>query len=347
MAMLERLGGCIGIPTLRWGGPHSGKLVLVIDDLGPTLEESDHLPDKGHLARQLISRVELLHKRSVIHGNLKPSSFSLGKLEWQKMQVFLTDYEFCEGTARDDLRRVGIILAYILSHGSSWLDFLSRGHEAQFENAPLEVRKYMRVVESSSTPDYAALRDLFDPPHLRQHSTCLLYDKLSTCLREVGANCQYPAPGFRKSIAIPLLRGLSDVLTLYMELIVADNSPDQLLRPHDLPCRFTRDMRWFLKVGEVGPIAIYQEILNRIFAFMMTLVEVVPAKRLYWVQIILDLGQRKQKMLANSQQMLESKGWQHTMMYWQEEWNRLVAALGPLRYHHNLTDQWADKLNLI
>jgi tRNA A-37 threonylcarbamoyl transferase component Bud32 len=76
------------------------------------------------LADQLLSRVEFIHNRKVIHGNLTPWSFVLG-VGWQSQQLLLTDFNIEEQpkTISDDLRAIHKILAYLHSSAQDWESF--------------------------------------------------------------------------------------------------------------------------------------------------------------------------------------------------------------------------------
>ncbi|KAH3903463.1 related to casein kinase-1 hhp1 [Saccharomycodes ludwigii] len=79
------LSGGVGIPFMRWYGREGDYNAMVIDLLGPSLEDLFNycyrqfsLKTVIMLAIQMISRVQYIHGRSFIHRDIKPDNFLLG-----------------------------------------------------------------------------------------------------------------------------------------------------------------------------------------------------------------------------------------------------------------------------
>ncbi|GBF96098.1 casein kinase [Raphidocelis subcapitata] len=92
------LQGGAGIPSLRWYGIEGEYNVMVIDLLGPSLEDLFNFCGRKFtvktvlmLADQMISRVEYVHSRSFIHRDIKPDNFLMG-LGKKANQVNIIDF---------------------------------------------------------------------------------------------------------------------------------------------------------------------------------------------------------------------------------------------------------------
>ncbi|KAL1854360.1 hypothetical protein VTK73DRAFT_8767 [Phialemonium thermophilum] len=81
----DTLAGGVGIPRVRWFGSQDEFHVLVHDLLGPSLE--DLLDYCGRtfslktillIADQAISRIEYVHSKGILHGDIKPDNFLMG-----------------------------------------------------------------------------------------------------------------------------------------------------------------------------------------------------------------------------------------------------------------------------
>ncbi|KAG0484883.1 hypothetical protein HPP92_008962 [Vanilla planifolia] len=87
-----------GVPQLRWFGVEGEFNVMVIDLLGPSLEDLLNYCKRKFtlktvlmLADQLINRVEYMHTRGFLHRDIKPDNFLMG-LGRKANQVYIIDY---------------------------------------------------------------------------------------------------------------------------------------------------------------------------------------------------------------------------------------------------------------
>uniref|UniRef100_A0A7N1A2U6 non-specific serine/threonine protein kinase n=1 Tax=Kalanchoe fedtschenkoi TaxID=63787 RepID=A0A7N1A2U6_KALFE len=92
------LQGGIGIPHLKWFGVEADYNVMVIDLLGPSLEDLFNYCNRKFtmktvlmLADQLINRVEYMHSKGFLHRDIKPDNFLMG-LGRKANQVYIIDY---------------------------------------------------------------------------------------------------------------------------------------------------------------------------------------------------------------------------------------------------------------
>ncbi|KAJ3056830.1 serine/threonine protein kinase [Rhizophlyctis rosea] len=81
----KSLAGEVGIPFVHWYGNEGEYNCMVIDLLGPSLEELFNFCGRKFtlktvllLANQLISRIEYIHSKNFIHCSVKPDDFLIG-----------------------------------------------------------------------------------------------------------------------------------------------------------------------------------------------------------------------------------------------------------------------------
>lgn len=92
------LQGGTGIPNIRWYGVEGDYNVLVMDLLGPSLEDLFNFCARKFslktvlmLADQMINRVEYVHSKSFLHRDIKPDNFLMG-LGRRANQVYVIDF---------------------------------------------------------------------------------------------------------------------------------------------------------------------------------------------------------------------------------------------------------------
>lgn len=92
------LQGGVGIPHIRWWGVEKDYNVLVMDLLGPSIEDLFNFCSRKFslktvlmLADQMINRIEFVHTKNFIHRDIKPDNFLMG-IGRHCNKVYLIDF---------------------------------------------------------------------------------------------------------------------------------------------------------------------------------------------------------------------------------------------------------------
>jgi serine/threonine protein kinase len=150
----------IGVPRVRWYGKEGLFRVVVLDLMGPSLSDLFYSVGKQFslkttlmLAEQMINRLEFVHKKRIVHRDVKPGNFVMG-LGRNEGKVFIIDFGLSnyyqdqtgkhigynedasfhgthryasvnshfkvEQSRRDDLESLGYVLVYFLRGGLPW-----------------------------------------------------------------------------------------------------------------------------------------------------------------------------------------------------------------------------------
>uniref|UniRef100_U5EVU8 non-specific serine/threonine protein kinase n=1 Tax=Corethrella appendiculata TaxID=1370023 RepID=U5EVU8_9DIPT len=79
------LQGAVGIPSIKWCSSEGDYNVMVMELLGPSLEDLFNFCSRRFslktvllLADQMISRIDFIHSRNFIHRDIKPDNFLMG-----------------------------------------------------------------------------------------------------------------------------------------------------------------------------------------------------------------------------------------------------------------------------
>lgn len=94
----KMMQGGVGIPAIKWCGTEGDYNVLVMELLGPSLEDLFNYCNRKFsiktvllLADQMISRIEYVHSKNFIHRDIKPDNFLMG-LARKGNLVYIIDF---------------------------------------------------------------------------------------------------------------------------------------------------------------------------------------------------------------------------------------------------------------
>ncbi|KAI9320694.1 kinase-like domain-containing protein [Dichotomocladium elegans] len=223
------LSGLPGIPPAYYFGQEGLHNILVIDMLGPSLEDLFDMCNRrfsvktvAMLAKNMITRVQHVHERNLIYRDIKPDNFLIGRPGTKNANtIFMIDFGMAKqyrdpktkqhipyrerkslsGTARymsinthlgreqsrrDDLESLGHVFMYFLRGALPWQGLKAATNKQKYEKIgkkkqttaiedlcegyPEEFGFYLRNTRKlgfEETPDYDALRELFDSALLK------------------------------------------------------------------------------------------------------------------------------------------------------------------------------------
>lgn len=171
----KALDGGIGIPKIKWYGVEGDYNVLVMDLLGKSLEDlfvqchrKFSLKTVLMIADQMLTRIEYIHNRNIIHRDIKPDNFVIGGSDKTANLIHVIDFGLSKkyrdskthqhipfregrpltGTARytsinthlgieqsrrDDLEGIAYVLIYLLKGTLPWMGLKAENRKQKYE----------------------------------------------------------------------------------------------------------------------------------------------------------------------------------------------------------------------
>lgn len=341
--MLRELTGGTGIPRLHWCGTVDGYVVQALDSYGPTVEvlfnqagRRFNLKTVLLLAEQLISRLELIHSRSIVHGNLVPDTLALSSSSWQRHQVFLTGFEDAQkcnsiSSSRIDLQNQGRLLIYLCGSEVSWSEFRGMKHEEyRSHQIPGAFFIYEDHVMSNKTPDYSQLRQIFrdlhqqlelsddhflDIPYKTGSGVCTRLD-METLGNTLYENLLTIGSLFKKvadeNLGVGILHSLSDALELYTDILYDGFA--EIFNECDALSPLWEGLWWYLAT-EDRPTAIRKAVVNILYGFMAALMETIPSHQAQWLGRLVSLAREEGKMADRTEKHI----WEDVIQQWEAQ----------------------------
>ncbi|KAJ1343602.1 hypothetical protein BSLG_001871 [Batrachochytrium salamandrivorans] len=156
----KSLAGGVGIPFVRWYGVEMDFNCMVIDLLGPSLEDLFNL-------RPQISRIEFIHAKNFLHRDIKPDNFLMG-LAKRGNQVNVIDFGLAK-KYRDP--RTHLHIPYKENKnltGTARYASINTHLGVGFPQEFAIYLNYTRTLRFDDKPDYSYLRKLFRDLFVRE-----------------------------------------------------------------------------------------------------------------------------------------------------------------------------------
>lgn len=195
------------VPTIKWFGKDEKNYYMVLNLLGDSLQSIKNKKTKFSLkivlqiGIQIITILQNIHDKGLVHRDIKPDNFLLG-LNAQSKQIYMIDFGFCKSylknnqhisikktsnligslnyasinahdfnelSRRDDLESLGYMLIYFYLGELPWRENCENIKNLKKEivennSIPCILTNYMkdiRNMEYKETPNYRAILDNF------------------------------------------------------------------------------------------------------------------------------------------------------------------------------------------
>ena len=101
LSMYRKLEGGVGIPTIYWYGELKNYKIMIMDLLGPSIDKYFKICNKKFSLKttlmigvQMFKRIEHVHSKNIVHRDIKPNNFLIGKFNSQFLDntIYIIDF---------------------------------------------------------------------------------------------------------------------------------------------------------------------------------------------------------------------------------------------------------------
>jgi serine/threonine protein kinase len=202
----QYLAGLQGIPNVKWFGKDNTNYYMVLSLLGDSLQTLINnkkifsLKLVLQIGLQIISVLQSIHEKGLVHRDIKPDNFLLGNNDNNKKQIYIIDFGFCKSVVnitnvkktngligsltyaslnahnytelsyRDDLESLGYMLIYFNQGFLEWqkiedvnLIIQMKQNIVNNQKIPIVLRDFLqrvRLFGFKEIPDYNCLINL-------------------------------------------------------------------------------------------------------------------------------------------------------------------------------------------
>jgi hypothetical protein len=239
-----------------------------------------------------------------------------------------------------DLEALGQILIYLCGSQCSWMEFqaaMQENGEGKTNHLPPAFTTILKHVASNNRPNFPALRQIFRnlyqelnlpddrrldfPDHRHQEAyvwknhlplQCkkmgfgqgikVFQDALKQKLTKIGTVFNSVNTSLNQELGVKLTQSLSDIFELYMNILLRERSSQARLQ--SLSNQLWRDLQWYFAITDNRFMHVQKIIVDNTYKFIAALLEVVPFYKIYWIECLVVLTEKKHLLETGRERMV-------------------------------------------